>query len=229
MASHHRDSRGGGRLGTFATGAVLLGMGVAAVIVIGKVWTMPFTTQTIDRSPPPVLVDLRNLSEFHAAQAQFELVLDQEEDVKWLPQVIAGERVQFVAVGSVDAIIDFSRLPTSAIAVSADGESVTVSLPRPTIDEAVLDLDAGRVMNRDRGVLNRVGGVFTDNPTSERELLLNAQEKMEAAAAQTDLVQRAEDNTKNMLYTMLRGLGFERVDVRFDDQPQAVETSVTEG
>ena len=72
-------------------------------------------------------------------------------------------------------------------------------------------------MNRDRGLLNRIGGVFSDNPTSEAPLYDAASAKMAAAAIETDLMQRAENNTKSMLYALLRGLGFQRVDIRFED------------
>jgi len=60
---------------------------------------------TIARSPPPVLVDLSDLAEHHAARAQFEVVIDQEGDASWMPSALAGERVQFVGVGTVDAVV----------------------------------------------------------------------------------------------------------------------------
>lgn len=202
--------------GLIATSVVVVGLIVVAVLVVGKLWGLPFSTETKDRTPPPILLDLRNLSEYHAAQAQFELTLDQENDVKWLPSFIAGDRVQFVAVGSVDAIVDFRDLGSGAVVVADDGTSVTVTLPRATYAEPVLDLEQSHVMNRDRGIINRVGGLFTDNPTSEHDLLLNAQSRIADAAAETDLLATAEDNTKSMLYTMLRGLGFAQVDIRFE-------------
>jgi len=38
---------------------------------------------------------------------------------------------------------------------------------------------------------------------------------MAAAAEATDLRQREQDNVESMLYTVLRSLGFESVDLRF--------------
>jgi hypothetical protein len=218
-------SKDRGRGSSLLTGVVIVGLLATAAVLAGKLWGLPFSTATKDHSPPPVLLDLRNLSDYHAAQAEFEITLDQEKDVQWLPSFIAGERVQFVAVGTVDATVDFRTLGDDAVQVSADGTSVTITLPRATLAEPVLDLELSHVMNRDRGLLNRVGGMFTDNPTSERELLLNAESTLADAAAQTDLLQRAEDNTKTMLYTMLRSLGFESVDVRFEGEPPAAPTT----
>ena len=195
--------------------AVVVGLVVAAVAMIGHLVGTPFATKKVDHSPPPVLVDLRNLADYHAAQAQFEVTLDQEHDVQWMPSALAGERVQFVGVGTVDAVVDFTNLNSGAVVVSDDGVSVVVTLPQPSLAAPVLDHDQSHVMNRDRGLLNRVGGMFSDNPTSEDELYQAAAAKMADAAEATDLRQRAEDNTKSMLYTLFKNLGFQHVDVRF--------------
>ncbi len=194
---------------------LIVGLLVAAGVVIDRLWGTPFTTETVDHSPPVVIVDLRSLAEFHAAQGQFEVIVDQEHDVSWMPSALAGERVQFVGVGTVDAVVDFTTLSSGAVVVSDDGTSVVVTLPLPYLEEPVLDREESHVMNRDRGLFNRVGGMFSDNPTSEEGLYDAAAEKMAEAAQTTDLIQRAEDNTKSMLYTLLRNLGFEHVDVRF--------------
>jgi hypothetical protein len=73
------------------------------------------------------------------------------------------------------------------------------------------------VFSRERGLLDRLGSVLSDNPTSERELYRLAQAKMQAAAASTDLVARAEQNTRAMLESMLRSLGYTQVSVTFRD------------
>lgn len=204
------------RVPAFITGLVLIvALLTGAALVAGSLLGAPFTTNTVDHSPPTVIVDLRDLAEYHAAQGQFEVVIDQEDDVQWMPSALAGERVQFVGVGTVNAVVDFSTLPTTAVVVSEDGKGVTVTLPRPQLQAPVIDHDQSHVMNRDRGLFNRIGGVFSDNPTSEAELYEAASGKMAAAAETTDLLQRAEDNVKSMLNTLLRSLGFERVDIRF--------------
>ena len=204
------------RFPAFITGiAIIAALIAVGVVVIGQLFGTPFTTETIDHSPPPVLVNLRDLSEYHAAQAQFEVTLDQEDDVAWMPAALAGERVQFVGIGSVDAVVDFTRLPAGAVVMSEDGKSVVVTLPSPVLAEPVLDHEQSHVMNRDRGLFNRVGGMFSDNPTSEDELYTAAMDKMAAAADATDLHQRAKNNTTKMLIALFRSVGYQLVDVRF--------------
>lgn len=192
---------------------------VGAVVVAGVVGfnllDSPFRTVTKDHSPPPVLAELRDLADFHAAQAQFEVTLDLEKDVKWVPSAIAGERVQFVGVGTVDAVVDFNTLGTGAVQVSDNDKSVVVTLPAPVATEPVLDHKQSHVMNRDRGLLNRIGGLFDDNPTSEASLYQAATAKMADAARATDLVQRGQEHTTFILTAMLKSMGFEQIDVRF--------------
>jgi hypothetical protein len=197
-------------------GALAIIAAVAVAAVVGfQLLHSPFTTTTKDHSPPLVLAELRDLSDFHAAQAQFEVTLDLEKDVKWVPSAIAGERVQFVGVGTVDAVVDFSTLGAGALQISDDNKSVVVTLPGVYAGTPVLDHDQSHVMNRDRGLLNRIGGMFNDNPTSEAGLYEAATNKMADAARQTDLITRGQQHTTSVLTAMLHSMGFEHVDVNF--------------
>ena len=41
----------------------------------------------------------------------------------------AGERVQFIGVGSVDAVVDFSSLDAGSVQISENNTKVVVTLP----------------------------------------------------------------------------------------------------
>jgi Protein of unknown function (DUF4230) len=196
--------------------ALVTGVVVAGVLAF-QLMDSPFSTVTKDHSPPPVLLELRDLSDFHAAQAQFEVTLDLEKDVKYVPSAIAGERVQFLGIGTVDAVVDFNEIGSGAIRLGDDAKSVVVTLPTPYAMQPVLDHDQSHVMNRDRGLLNRLGGIFNDNPTSEAALYDAAISKMADSAAQTDLIQRAQEHTTFVLTGMLKSMGFEKIDIVFQD------------
>jgi hypothetical protein len=213
-----RRNRAGG-------GSVLLtGLILAAVILVAggigfNLLRQPFQKKTVDRSPAPVLVALRDLASYEAASAQFEVMVDVEHDVKYVPSAIAGDRVLFIGVGEVRASVDFSGLHAGNVEVTGNREGVTVRLPAPALEDAIVDPERSHVANRDRGVLDRLGGLFSDNPTGERDLYLVAADKMQAAARETGLRQLAEDNTRTMLYTLLRRLGFEQIDIEFASEP----------
>jgi hypothetical protein len=179
----------------------------------------PFATRQVDRSQPVLLKAIEDLAVYKAASGSFQVVVDLEESSRGIPLLIKGQRTLFVAGGSVDAEVDFSGLKGDAIKVSPDGQRVEITLPRARLTPARVDPDQSRVFSRERGLLDRLGSVLSDNPTSERELYRLAQAKMQAAAAQSDLVARAEQNTRAMLVTMLRSLGYREVTVTFRDPP----------
>ena len=68
---------------------------------------------------------------------------------------------------------------------------------------------------RDRGLADRLGGIFVDEPTSERQVEKVAIDRIERAAAKSDLAAKAERNTARMVTGLASALGVERVQVRF--------------
>lgn len=210
------------RVGTVIVGGLVV---MAVLAGVGKLGgflpslSNPFGTKTVDRTQPALLQSLADLSQYQAATANFQVIVDSEKDAKFLPAAIKGERTVFVAAGSVDASIDFSKLDERSIQVSDDRRSATIVLPAPTLSEPNVDPEQSQVATRSRGLLDRIGSVFSDSPTSERPLYLAAQSKMQQAAGQSDLVPRAEDNTTKMLQGMLRSLGFTNVTVTFTPNP----------
>lgn len=198
---------------------------IAAVVVVASVLPSlddvnPFGTDTEDRSPPTVLRSLASLSEYRAATATYQQVIDIERDVRFLPSFLAGERAQVIAAGSVDAAVDFSGLGSRSVRVSEDRSAVTVRLPAPHLSRARLDLQRSRALNTQRGLANRVGDLFDDDDDEQRELLLLAQRRIQRAAQDSPrLLALAERNTRAMLSGLLRGLGFERITIRFSQPP----------
>jgi hypothetical protein len=206
-------------LGAFAVAAILV-LGVLALA--GRLPSLnPFATEDKDRSQPVVLKSIARLSEYRAATANLQVVIDVEKDAKYLPDFIKGERTLFVAAGNVDAKVDFRNLKGDAIQVSDDRRAATITLPAPQLGEARVDPKRSRVVTRDRGFLDRAGGIFEDSPTGDRELFLLAERKLlEAARADPSLLRAARTNTVDTLTGLLRGLGFERVTIRFKAPPR---------
>jgi hypothetical protein len=202
-----------------------LGVGLLLVLGAGRLGDLlpslpnPFGTESVDRSQPPLLESLVDLSEYRAASANFQVIVDQEKDAKWLPAAIRGERAVFLAVGEVDAQIDFSHLDERSLTVSEDRRSARIVLPAPTLSKPRIHPEESRVVARQRGLLDRVGSMFSDSPTSERPLVLAAEGKMRTAGAESDLRARAEENTRRMLERMLHSLGYTSVSVTFAPSP----------
>jgi hypothetical protein len=201
---------------------------VAVAVIVAVVGSAipglnPFKTETKDRSQPVVLKSLTRLSEYRAASANLQVVVDVEQDASLLPSFIKGSKTLLVASGNVDAGVNFRGLKGDALKVSEDRRSVTVTLPGAALSESRLDLEKTRVFDTDRGLLDRVGEAFgSGGADDERKLLRLAQRKLaEAARADPNILRTAEGNTKAMLEGLLRGLGFTSVTVRFDRANQS--------
>jgi uncharacterized protein DUF4230 len=203
---------------------VLAGLGVLAVLavlLVGAVvpWLNPFDEETRDRSQPVLLRSLENLSEYRAASANLQVVVDVERDGP-LPAFLKGERTLMVAAGSVDAAVDFRSLERGAVRVSRDRRSVSLTLPAARLTETRLDAARTRVYDRDRGLFDRIADAVGDDPVDDQSLYVLAERKLrEAAAADRALLATAQRNTRAMLEGLLRGLGFERIEITFRRAP----------
>jgi hypothetical protein len=100
---------------------------------------------------------------------------------------------------------------------SLDGSAVTFALPHARLAPATLDPAASRVVGRERGIVERLAGVLQNNPVRDEELYQLATQKLDENARQSDLVVRAESNTRDMLTSLARSLGYEQVTVTFGD------------
>lgn len=213
-----------GRFGGFLRGLVV---GILALVgllfVASKLVSIdlnPFDAEETDRSQPALLQSIQDLSRFTAAEGNFQQVIDLQDDRKYVPDFLLNQRTLFVAAGSVQAYVDFGDLGAGAVQVSpTDPDAVTVTLPTPRLDDPSLDLDDSYVVSEDRGVLNRIGDAFGDDSDQQGEVYRLAQQKIAQAADDTELLDRAEDNTRGFLTGLLGSLGYTDVTVTFEADP----------
>ena len=189
------------RIAYVVVGAIvaLAGLGVA-----NEYGFSPFKPPQTDRSQPAVLMSIQNLSRYEAAVANFEKVIDIQDEVARVPGIIPGRRTLFVAVGSVDAYVDLSGLADKDMTLSEDGESVTVRLPEPELEKPNIDHANSHVFDT-RTTFDRISD-FIELPEEEK-LYLRAEKDITTAAEESDLRERATKNTKAMLTGMFGSLG----------------------
>ena len=113
------------------------------------------------------------------------------------------------------AYASFATLKNGAITVNKNRTSVTVTLPKPQLEPAVLNVNQSYVYAQQQGLFNRVGNFFSGNPNSQQQVYQIAQGKIETAARQSPLLADAQKNTEGMLTGMLTSLGFQHVTVTF--------------
>ena len=220
------SSAGSRRRRRYGTGVRLTGAALVGLLAVAGAdramgflpsFENPLAEQVIDTQRPALMTALSNLSDYHASQGAFQVVVDLEKDTPYVPGFVKGERTTYLANGTVDGVVDFRGLGNTA--VQAQGQSVVITLPPPRLGAPAVDLESSRVVARDRGLVDRVSGALSDNPTSEREVALLAESKLADAAAQSDVLVRAQDNTRALLTGLAQSFGYTDVTVRFDGDP----------
>jgi hypothetical protein len=192
--------------------AVVLGLTLAGIVPNLQ---NPFGGRTTDRSQPVLLKSIKDLNRFVAAQGDFQVIVDLQQDKKYVPDFLYNDRTLFVAAGQVDAYVDFTRIGAGAITESADHKTATIKLPAPQLNKPNLDHDKSYVFAQQQGAINKLGNVFSNDPNKLNELYKLGEQKIADAAKQGELDKRAQDNTTRMLEGMLRSLGYTSVTVTY--------------
>jgi hypothetical protein len=193
---------------------------IVLIVVLSAVHLLPqlrnpFAETTTVRSQPVILKSITNLSRYEAASGSFEVVVDLTKRTSLIPSFLAGSETLFIGQGTDIAFVDFATLKNTAITVNKDRTSVTVTLPKPQLEPAVLNVNQSYVYAQQQGLFNRIGNFFSGNPNSQQQVYQIAQQKIQTAARQSPLLTEAQKNTEGMLTGMLTSLGFQHVTVAF--------------
>lgn len=211
---------GGGLTGKLAAAAAAIIAVAVLLLVLSVVHVLPkvrnpFAQTTSVREGPAVLKSVTALSRYEAASGQYQVVVDLTSKASFLPSFVAGSETLFIGVGSDIAFVDFAGLKGPAIRVSPDRTSVTLTLPRPQLEPAVLNVRQSYVFAEQQGIATRLNTFLGGNPNSQQALYIAAQRRIAAAARRGPLLADAQRNTAAMLTSMLSGLGFSHVTVHF--------------
>ncbi|GAA4875909.1 DUF4230 domain-containing protein [Kitasatospora sp. NPDC048365] len=170
----------------------------------------PFATEDKDRSQPVVLKSIQNMSRYTAATGNFQVIVDLDQEAKFLPSALLGTRSLYVGAGSVAAYVDLGKLAAGSVTVSEDRRTATIVIPHAQLADAALDVKRSYMFSQQRGLFDRIGDFFSSDGGSENQhkVELLAVDKIQAAAKETNLTSAAETNTVAMLQGLLHSLGF---------------------
>ena len=192
-------------------GLVLLGSAIHLLPQLRN----PFSEQTTERSGPVLLQSIVELSKYEAAEGNFQVVVDISSGGSLLPSFLEGSDTLFIGVGTDNAYVDFSKLKGSAVQVSADRLTASITLPPAKLDPAVLNVQQSYVFAQQQGLFTRVNSFLSGNPNSQQAVYELAQKQIEGAAAKSLLITDAERNTRTMLTSLLQSLGFKNITIKY--------------
>ncbi len=204
----------------------------AVCLVVALAFFVPrFTSGPSDdeRGRTAVVTSIEDMGELKSATANLQVIVEmQDKSGSNLPDWLRGTRTLFIAQGSVDAVVDLRAIKPENIQVSEDGKTAKIVLPKATLSPARLDPEKSRVYDTDRGLLDRLQDAVGQTPAAQQDVYAQATKQLDqAAAADPELKERAEQNAITTLTGMLKGLGFENVEVTIVDGGSAVQPGDT--
>jgi hypothetical protein len=176
----------------------------------------PFSSQTTEKNSPVLLQSIKDMSKYVAAEGTFIGPVDIQQNVKYVPSFLYGKHTTFLGFGSVEAYVDFSKIQDSDIIVDQASKSVTINLPAPQLSAPNMDTANSYAIDQTEGIINHFSDLLGgSDPNDLNDLYNRSSAKIATAAQQSDLLDRAETNTRLMLDSLLKQLGFERVTINF--------------
>lgn len=176
------------------------------VLIIG--WFFVFRNPTgtnINTSRAAVIKEIRNLQRIETASFTIEKIIDQGTSGNVFQQLLFGDKILLIAHGQVIAGFDLSQISEKDIVV--EGKSIRITLQKPQVLVSTLDNTQTRVYDRTRGILNP-----GDN-NLESKAREAAQNSIEEAACQGNILKQASDNARKQLTAFLSALGFTQISI----------------
>ena len=186
----------------FAAG---LAVAVAGVVAFKRIDILSSGLR-FDPSPPSVVRQVRGLQRLETVVYAMDKIVAGGYENRFLPHMLAGDRLLLVVYGDVTAGVDLGRLEPSDVKV--DGRAVTLTLPAAEIFSTRLDNGKTRVYSRETGLFSSV------DPNLESQVRQEAEKQVRQAALDGGILSTAAANAATTLRSFLKGLGFEDVDVR---------------
>ncbi|MER8095171.1 DUF4230 domain-containing protein [Streptomyces goshikiensis] len=200
--------------------AIALAVLVVLVVLVERFSLLPgfgglWGEETRDRSGPALLKSIQDMDRYEGAVGNFQVVVDLEKDAAFLPDAIRGTRTLYVGAGTVGGYVELGGLGERSVTVDSDRTKASIRLPHAVLGAAALDPKRSYAVSKQRGLLDRLGDLFSDNPSGEQAVQKLAAQHIEEAARESGLVERTEKNTTAMLENLLRSLGFREVTVSY--------------
>jgi hypothetical protein len=164
---------------------------------------------TIVHPTPNVLVAVKDLARLESASFHMERVIDLTDKQSLLFGLVQSEdAILLVAVADVSAGVDLQQLKADDIVADAPQKRMTITLPGPEVFHAELDNSKTYVHTRHTGAL------ASRKENLETRARQEAERSLIEAALQAGLLSRASDNARRAVEGLVRGLGYEQVEVK---------------
>jgi hypothetical protein len=184
----------------------IAGFVIAVVLSMAAGWWLFFRAGTrIDVSQPTVVQHIQQLQRLETVVFSMEKIVTGSQDSRFLPRLLAGDRLLLIVHGDVTAGVDLAALNPAQVTVA--GRTVELTLPEATVFSTRVDNTRTRVYARETGLFT------SPDPQLESEVRREAERQLTQAALDGGILTLAATNARNTLTSFLQGLGFEAVNI----------------
>ena len=153
---------------------------------------------------PTVVRQIQKLQRLETVSYTMDKIISGEHDNPYLPKFLASDRLLLVVHGEVIAGVDLGKLQASDVGVS--NRNISVHLPKAEILVTRLDNEKTRVYSRDTGLFS------SPDPNLETQVRQEAERQLQQAALQDGILKSADENARNSVQSILKGLGFDQIE-----------------
>jgi len=199
---------------------IILIIGVLALIawgVRGVISTIPtpddvaaaLEPEPYEEIGPVVITSIRDMARLTTVEAVEYTIVEKGTDRGWLSWA-RGDSIQLFAVARIGAGVDLSEVSVRDISVDPEDGVVELVIPNAEVQYVAVDNEATQILDRSTGVFTR------GDPRLETDTRQIADEVLRQSAIDGGLLERAEDNARQVLTDFLLGLGYRDVIVEFE-------------
>jgi len=157
----------------------------------------------INVDQPTVVRQIQKLQRLETVSYTMDKIISGGHDNPLLPKFLVSDRLLLMVHGEVIAGVDLGKLQAGDVALS--NRNISVRLPKAEILVTRLDNEKTRVYSRDTGLFS------SPDPNLETQVRQEAERQLQQAALQDGILKSAEENARNSVQSILKGLGFEQI------------------
>lgn len=153
-----------------------------------------------------LLNKIQSLSSLTTTRYTFSTIVTTESDMpNWL-KALYGQKQVMVAVGYITAGIDMTKAQAANV---QNGESLSLTLPAPTLQDCILDEGKTYIAALDKGIF------APTNPTLDQESRRFAVQQLRQAAVEGNILTEAQTQAQTAITDFVTLLGVPNVQINF--------------
>ena len=161
---------------------------------------------TVNVNQPTIVRQIQQLQRLETVSYTADKIISGGHANAYLPNFLAGDRLLLVVHGEVIAGINLADLQPGDVEIQS--QKVSIRLPPAEVLSTRIDSAKTRVYSRETGLFS------SPDPNLESEVRAEAERELQQDALQDGILKTAADNAGSTITGMLKGFGFQEVDIR---------------